>query len=238
MAVTLYIVVEGDTEERFANQLLVPHLADRGVYAQSTKVLVRGRRGGANTAGGGGRSYAKWKNDLTTWIKQQGHRRDVWFTTMLDLYGLGSFSDRFPEYDEATSITDPYRRAVVLEEAWSRVMGFQRFIPYLQLHEFESLLFVNICALKDIFIEQSAQVESLAAEIVAANKRPEEINDGKDTAPSKRIIRHVPQYNSRKASAGPQMAAAIGLPRLRAECRHFGAWVARIEQLGESSSAC
>ena len=50
MAMTLYILVEGDTEERFADRVLVPHLADREIYAQASKVIVRGRRGGADTA--------------------------------------------------------------------------------------------------------------------------------------------------------------------------------------------
>jgi hypothetical protein len=54
---------------------------------------------------------------------------------------------------------------------------------------------------------------------------PEEVDEGKDTAPSKRIITHVPEYEGRKASAGPLIAANIGLAHLRKRCPHFDAWL-------------
>ena len=61
---------------------------------------------------------------------------------------------------------------------------------------------------------------------------PEQINDGDDTAPSKRIIRVIPQYKNEKATAGPYVANKIGLPRLRRECPHFNQWMCRLETLG------
>lgn len=233
MAIALYVVVEGDTEERFANQVLVPHLVGFAVCAYVSKVVTRGRRG-SHEAQGGGRTYKTWKNDLTTWIRQQGHRDNVWFTTMLDLYGLGAFSDDFPGYTASQNYQNPYTKVRKMEEAWAQDIGFHRFVPHLQLHEFEALLLVDAKVLQDQFIEQADGIASLVAEIDSISKPPEEINDGQDSSPSKRIIRHVPQYDRRKADAGSVAARTIGLARLRNACPHFADWLKRLEQLGQA----
>ncbi len=61
---------------------------------------------------------------------------------------------------------------------------------------------------------------------------PELIDDGANTAPSKRIIALIPQYGTTKRARGPLIAAAIGLPAIRAKCPHFDAWIKRLEELG------
>jgi hypothetical protein len=60
----------------------------------------------------------------------------------------------------------------------------------------------------------------------------EEIHESATTAPSKRIITHVPIYDRLKVRVGAPAAAAIGLPALRARCPHFSEWVGRLEGLG------
>ena len=62
---------------------------------------------------------------------------------------------------------------------------------------------------------------------------PEEIDDGEQTAPSKRLIREVPAYYSLKPVAGPLIVAEIGLPNLRSACPHFDEWVSTLERLSE-----
>jgi hypothetical protein len=58
---------------------------------------------------------------------------------------------------------------------------------------------------------------------------PEEINDGPETHPSKRLAGLFPTY--RKPLDGPQIAGRIGLPAIRAACKHFDAWLAKLEAL-------
>ena len=222
------VIVEGDTEERFVSDVLSPHLQGFGITASASKVVTRGRRGNATAQGGGGR-YDHWRDDLSCWIKNQGRNRNVWFTTMLDYYGLEAFADDFPGLLKTRNERDAQQRVARLESAWRDDINFERFIPYLQLHEFESLLLVKCEVLKEIFIEQSKAVDNLAAEVSGTRKTPEEINDGKTTSPSKRIIKHLPAYQMRKGSAGPLAAAKIGLPELRRACPHFNAWVSRLE---------
>ena len=62
---------------------------------------------------------------------------------------------------------------------------------------------------------------------------PEHINDNANTAPSKRIIREIPEYQDSKVSAGPIVAEKIELSTLRSKCSHFAGWLDKLESLGE-----
>ena len=106
----------------------------------------------------------------------------------------------------------------------------RRFVPYLQLHEFEALLFVDVDRLLIEFPSSGAAVAKLR-ESVWDFSSPELIDDGSETAPSKRIISAIPDYKGRKVSAGPRIAGEIGLARIREKCRHFGTWLSRLEGL-------
>jgi hypothetical protein len=75
-----------------------------------------------------------------------------------------------------------------------------------------------------------AGLKALQAEV--KDTAPEDINDGATTAPSKRIIRHLPIYERNKVRVGAPAAAAIGLTTLRNRCPHFGNWLSRLEALG------
>jgi hypothetical protein len=56
------------------------------------------------------------------------------------------------------------------------------------------------------------------------------INDGPDTHPSARLTTLLqPRY--KKPLHGSRIAASIGLARIREECRHFDAWLSKIESL-------
>ncbi|MEM9217980.1 MAG: DUF4276 family protein [Cyanobacteria bacterium P01_F01_bin.150] len=61
------------------------------------------------------------------------------------------------------------------------------------------------------------------------------INDGPETAPSKRIISLFPRYKRAKRTFGPQLAETIGLSKIRQHCHHFDQWVSKLESLGSST---
>jgi hypothetical protein len=230
---TLRVIVEGRTEARFVTQILAPHLGMRNVFACASPVITKGKRSGVREGQGGGDSYLTWKRDITDWIKQEGRHRDFWFTTMFDLYGLEKVRD-FPGYAQARCLTDPEAKVASLEAALGQDIGFERFIPYLQLHEFESLLLVDPTALRNMFIEQAKAVDDLAREIADTARPAEHINEGEETRPSGRISKHLPAYANNKVVAGIDAAGNIGLDRLVAACPHFGAWVQRLAKLGSA----
>ncbi len=211
MSVRLHIVVEGQTEETYVNRVLKLHLADLEVWVDARSVETGRKRG--LVCRGGLCEYRRLRQDLVRWMKQDDHP-EVFFTTMIDLYGLDRLKDTFPGWDDALRNPDPYRKVAGLEEAWHTDIGHPRFIPYLQLHEFEALLLASPTHLSAEFVGHDQEIATLQA-MANGFASPELINDGQQTAPSKRIISELPQYEGMKASAGPIVAEKIGLAMLR-----------------------
>jgi len=220
--VRLIISVEGQTEQNFARDVLAPHLLGFGVEATARLVVTNRKK----NKRGGVLSYALFSNDIRRLLQEQS-AADVRFTTMLDLYALPS---DFPGFSAAASCHPAARRVAALEEALATDLGDQRFIPYIQLHEFEALLFCDLDQLMPRIEGSQRGVRSLRAEV--GDIPPEEINDGPTTAPSKRIIRHVPKYKTNKPRVGAAAACAIGLARLREHCPHFDKWVSWLADCG------
>ena len=176
---------------------------------------------------GGGRNFRPMQNDIVRFLKQESDR-DVFFTSMVDLYALPT---DFPGTTAGEAMRDvPHRRVETIEAAWAEETGDPRFIPHVQLHEFEAYLFADIAQLGGFFENRSA-IRALQ-KIADAHDSPELIDDGQHTAPSKRIETHIRSYKRMKPVAGPQTAKRIGLPRIRAVCPHFGRWLTRLEKLG------
>jgi hypothetical protein len=226
MTPRLHITAEGQTEERYAQRALVPHLGylgDRQVVAD-VRCVKTGRKRDTDYRGGV-LDYRKARLDIVQWMKENDNT-DSFFTTMFDLYAL---PEDFPGYAEALRETDCYRRAAVLEKAMEDDLAHRRFVPYIQLHEFEALLLADPSSLRSEYLEHEAGIAQLIA--LTASRNPEEINDGPDTAPSKRIILQIPAYRHQKASVGPLVAAKIGLETLRRRCHPFNDWVTRLESL-------
>lgn len=217
----LYITVEGQAEKAFADLALAPHLANYNIEVKPRVVLTNrklGKRGGIL-------DFAKIEGDLNRLMKQDRHP-EARFTTMLDLYAL---PHEFPGWDEAKKKTLPLERVTVLEKALKLNFGDERFHPYIQLHEFEALLYCDLGELQRRLSDSASGIAALQREV--RHLRPEEINEGSSTAPSKRIINHLPVYERSKVRVGAPAAAAIGLSNLRAKCPHFDHWLTQLEQL-------
>jgi hypothetical protein len=220
----LHFIVEGQTEETFVNRVLVPHFASFSIWADVRKVMTS--KQGNYYYRGGIRQYDKVKKDISLWIKED-HKADSFFTTMIDLYALPS---DFPEYATLQALMNHSTKVINLENAFSKDIDHPHFIPYIQLHEFESLVLVDPLRLKTQFDGRDKNIDRLSTEC-AKSKTPEDINEGQDTAPSKRIIREVPEYEGRKSSVGPIITEKIGLPILRTKCEHFNNWLTRLEKI-------
>ena len=216
----LNLVVEGQTEEAFVRELLARHLAQYHVSCVAR--CVETGREGRHIFRGGVTTYQKLKADLNRWMREDDNR-DAHFSTMIDLYGLPS---DFPQIDELEASTD-YPNA--LEEAWRRDMGHPRdqFIPYLQVHEFEALLFADVDAFGLRFPGSYEAIRSLKA-VGDEFASPEHID--RDNPPSKRIVACLEAYE--KVVDGRAIATRIGLDTIREHCRHFDQWLSCLEGLG------
>jgi hypothetical protein len=229
----LYVFAEGQTEQTYGDIVLKRHLAAFGVYVQGPVLIAHSRRRGV-VHRGGGRHYTAMKEDILRLLKQESGA-DVFFTTMIDLYALPS---DFPGTVEAKKHRrSPYDRVAKLEECFAADVvdplgRSSRFIPYIQLHEFEALLFCRPEMFSIYFDNCSEQIQSLIA-IAKQETSPELINDGEQTAPSKRIIGVFPDYDGAKTTAGVQIAKEIGIETVRNCCPHFDQWLKRLESLSK-----
>lgn len=223
----IHAIVEGQTEETFVNQVLAEYLGSSEISIDVRRVETGRSR--SRIYRGGLSKYEKVRKDIALWMKED-KRGDAYFTTMFDLYAL---PEDFPDYSELKRIYDPYERVVALEEAFGRDIGHLRFIPYIQLHEFEALLLSDPASFDWEFIDHKHQIRNLI-EMSRSFESPELINDHPDSAPSKRIIKEIPEYVGRKYSAGPLIAAKIGIDVIRRKCRHFDEWLKKMEMVGRT----
>lgn len=221
------VVVEGQTEEAFVTQVLAPYLGAQGVFLTPRRAYTSKR--GTKYHRGGVTTYSLVKRDIVTWLRQD---QGAWVTTMLDLYRL---PDDFPGHLTTSSSQDPYVIASALEAALAQDISSLRFIPYIQLHEFEAYLFSDVSAIASYFFECEGLRDNLSA-IRDGYHSPEHINSRPGQAPSKRLMLHVPAYDALKRIAGPVIAEKIGLAVIRKECLHFNSWIERMVAVTQKPS--
>jgi hypothetical protein len=150
---------------------------------------------------------------------------------MLDFYGLGKGYPGTPVPASLSGVD----RVLHLERAMKEDITAEipdlhadvRFLPYLQLHEYEGLLFSDPEAFAN-GISHSHLTPQLQA-IRQGFPTPEDIDDNPDTAPSKRVVRLCPSYN--KVLDGTRAASAVGIEAMSRECPHFRDWLERLRQL-------
>lgn len=228
--IRLHVIVEGQTEEGFVNEILAPELGAFDIFTDTHSITTGRRRG--HLYRGGWDSYGKLRRDLIRWMKQD-RKPDARFTTMVDLYGIPA---DFPGYAACRQFQGSRKRVECLEAQFARDIGdesaedraYQRFIPYVQLHEFEALLFADPAKFVHAFPGRQAVVGRLLA-IREQCGGPEQIDDGETTAPSKRIQALLPEYA--KTVSGLLVVKQIGLTVLRRECPHFDRWITRLLEL-------
>jgi len=221
----LVILVEGHSEESFVNNLLCPHLINLDVYPCAIRVETK-----RNGQKGGLVSYIKAKNHLIRLINSKP--ATFYFSTMFDLYAL---PNNFPDYEKIQNLRH-VDKALTLERALLEDIQKNcenkkiRFIPYIQLHEFEALLLVQPHSFDCFYFDSESKIEKLN-KMVLNFSSPEEINQGHTTAPSKRIIKQFPSYENEKPTASALISKKIGLDRMRKKCPHFNDWITQLEQL-------
>ena len=225
--IRVHVLAEGVTERSFVERILCPYLLEKSnqsVYVDSRCVLTSKDLRNGRIYRGGLISYVKAKNDLKRWLSEDSSR-NVRFSTMFDLYAL---PNDFPGYADALKISDPYERVDFLERSFMNDIEDSRFLPYIQLHEFEALMFVDPLKLKELYLNNDVGIDHLLR-ISKAYDSPEKIDNGVETAPSKRILKEIPEYD--KVFAGVETVQSIGVDKLMASCQHFSDWINKLVEL-------
>lgn len=214
----LIIVCEGETEQQFCEELLRNHLFNKSILMFTP--IIKKTNGGICT----------W-SVLKKQLKCHLNEGQAFVTTFIDYYGIKD-SYAFPRWIEAKTIEDKYQRMIFLENSMLEDMDTSlrtRFIPYLQLHEFESLLFCNLHAFEDVVPAEDIKDRSALEKVLYDYPNPELINENVSTSPSHRLQHIINGYV--KTIYGAELAKSIGLYEIRERCPHFNEWLTTIEAL-------
>lgn len=221
MMIRVHIICEGQTEEMFVKELLAPIFLAKGLLLVPALVGRPGHKGGNFKFE---RLQADVKNRLLG-------ERTAYCTTFFDYYGL---PQSFPGKDIHDSQVDIVTKATRVQNAMTteltRLIGvdaMRRFIPFVQMYEFEALLFSD----PDAFargVDREHLSQSLT-QIANQFSSPEYINNSPQTAPSKRIELLMPGYE--KPLMGTLAALEVGLDVMRQKCLLFDDWLNRLEML-------
>lgn len=222
----IFVVCEGQTEVNFVKRLLTPYFVSQTkIFIPVTVLTKRDNRQGKMYKGGMS-SFAKAHITIEKTLANLKDK-DTFVTTMFDFYKLPSDT---PGMDKMTDINDSYEKVELLENEIRtfdiKRLTFDAYFPYIQLHEFESFLFADLDRLAEAYFDYN--IESLR-ECSIKIKNPELINNGEDTAPSKRILSCIPDYD--KVVTGISILEKIGIKRLKEVCKHFSEWIKKLEQL-------
>ena len=219
--IRVHVICEGQTEEMFVNEILKRVFSLKEIYLYPSLIGSKG----------GNFKFERLFTDVRKWLLSDP---TAFCTTFFDFYGLPR---SFPGKKKARSHISYIEKARCLiknmTENLNEKLGdepLHRFIPYVQMYEFEGLLFSD----PDRLARGICQAK-LAKDFHAIRqnfKSPEEINDSPTHAPSKRIAALFPEYD--KPIHGSLAAIEIGLDVIRRECPLFNSWLKRIESLAVS----
>ena len=211
----LIVVCEGPTEKEFCRDLLIPHFLKRDIVIEAPTI---------KHSGGG---IVPWRI-LKGQVENHLNEGDAVVTTFIDYYGIKE-EHGFPGWEAAKGASHNIDKVCTIEQAMKDDIADEcrhRFIPHLQLHEFESLLFSDVDVFAQNFEAGEMDLEKLR-KVRAEYPNPEDINNSPRTAPSVRIAEAVKSY--RKVLYGNCLAMDIGLDKMRQCCPHFNEWVSEME---------
>jgi Domain of unknown function (DUF4276) len=211
----LFIIVEGETEELFVTDVLRPYFWTHNFYNLAPIIIQT-----SSVQKGGFVNYQHLKNSIINIL----HEPDTVVTTLVDYFGMPT---NLPNYANCQALNSVSQRIECLEASMKSDIGFgDRFIPYIQQHEFEALLFASNRGFISYFGEK---IGDAMGNIMAQYDNPEEINDSPQTAPSKRILSMIPSY--KKVNDGNLIALEIGLQTIMDKCPRFRIWIERLTAL-------
>jgi hypothetical protein len=213
----VHVLVEGATEESVVLRVLRPELSRSGAWL--TPIALKTRRAAGQPHNRGG--VSKWSRIAPEILALLRNPAVDTVTTMLDFYGLPSDTPGRSDLPDG----DAYRHVAHVESAIALSIGDDRFLPFLVLHETEA--WVLAAARQLGYMVELPRLAELLEQQVKASGGPELVNDGPDTAPSKRILKAYPGY--RKVVDGADAIELLGLPELRSACPHLDAWLRRLE---------
>lgn len=219
----LVIIVEGDAEESFINNVLSPYFNSIGIYNYIQCYKIKHSNGGLS-------KYSHLKKDIVNTL----YENDAVVSTLVDFYRIPS---DFPGYNESLSYDKHSDQVNYLESkikedielTQNRV--FENLVPYIQLHEFETFIFSDIMGVDALF-DQSEYDRREFINIIRQYENPEDINNGVNTAPSVRLKKIIKGYD--KVLFGIEIIQNLGVDLIREKCPRFNSWIQNLIDILQS----
>ena len=208
----LIFIVEGDSEQRFINEHLVSYLALKytGVPMHAQKITTNRKK----NVKGGNVNYELLKNEIKRTFAQGG----VMITTFLDFFKLPT---DYPGYTQDVKQIDQIEDAIRTD--CISIIPPTSFLPYIQKHEFETLMFANAAGYSSVV--DTAELNEIL-NVLKQFSTPEDINGSPETAPSKRLLSI---FKYKKVADSALVLKDVDIDILRRRCPRFNEWVARLE---------
>jgi len=217
----LIILVEGETEQEFVNRILAPYLVSKGLNTEIRPIMIE--------KSGGGHGYSNIQH-LKNTIRPVLNRVDEPIvTTLIDHYGINS-ERKLPGYTAITT-TDTEERIHQMEDILQaeilKIKPYRFFIPYIQRHEFETLLLSN----PELGFElEHNSIKEDIVKLCSGFDSIEDINCTSEGAPSKRIGRIYESLNKKynKVSDAVDIIELSGIETVLEKCPRFKNWVEKL----------
>lgn len=205
--IRIALSVEGQTENEFCKKVLTPFFRNNDIE-MAPIIVTTSKDACGRKHKGGCINIDRIKNEVRKLLPSYDY-----VSTFYDFYG---FRDR------------PCDNVNELEEILYKLFDDQKFIPYIQKYEFETLLFSKPDYYKDYF--KTDAVATAMKAMVTNFPDIESINDSPETAPSKRMesLFELKKEKYDKVAYGEGIAYDIGLAEIRAKANRFNAWIEKI----------
>jgi len=139
----LFIIVEGETEERFLRKVLYNDFITQGIHIEAQQWLTNRKLG----IGGGGNNFDLIENHLRRLMARYKHDNNIFISVMIDLYAFPKQGNSIYDAD-VERLKSGIDKVILLEKKMEERMGYRNFIPYVQL------LSTKLCCFQSLMLYQ------------------------------------------------------------------------------------
>ncbi|WP_375561370.1 DUF4276 family protein [Bernardetia sp. OM2101] len=218
----LYIVVEGETELEFINQLVIPYFNSQNIYTHIQGIMIE--------KSGGGHGYDNIEHLKNTIEPLLYYKNEPIITTFIDHYGINSVR-KLPNYEVCSQKQETEERIKCMEgnlfEIINSIKKYPFFIPNITRHEIETLFLSNPKEGFDLHLDK---IKEEVIEMCNDFESVEDINHTLENAPSKRLERIYKNNNQKYAKVidGIQIAELTGIEIILEKCPRFKNWLDKL----------
>ena len=208
----LVFIVEGDSEAEFVKRIMTPFFASKGIH-EIWPIII----------GHGYDNIEHFKNTVKRVLSFEG---EPVITTFIDYYRINS-TKKIPDYDRIKDEPSEQKLAIMeqkLNEVVQSIKLYRFFVPYIQRHEFETLLFADP---EKGFNLEDEQIKQDVIKLCKKFDSIEDINDTPQGAPSVRLkeIYALHKRKYKKGADAVDIADLTSIEKMLEKCPHFRKWV-------------